>query len=318
MKTNRIIILLSSLLTGILFSGCFIIDRTAKNKAEKYPEMLAKKDDLVNLKTSEKLGGEEKLKGKIAVVRKDKEAKVAMLDRFSYDGEFSSSSPGENKEFLPAEIYARKPDEIETLIKIECRKVRDFGNYRQGGSSTTQSVEVFNVVCDVGVIDYKTATVFAKSTFGDRGAPGAIITGTSPNGEFPGKQIRDFLSGFPSTILPRTLAPPSGETLSASDLAVKTKKSMESVAQYNGKEITINGYSYISSRAAAGGAYSIFLGAKDATLIGSPTIRCGVNPPDIPDFRNLTSGDHNLTVVGTFEAQYSSGNLKNCRLVKAD
>ncbi|MGB9177885.1 MAG: hypothetical protein WCB68_01465, partial [Pyrinomonadaceae bacterium] len=156
---------------------------------------------------------------------------------------------------------------------------------------------------------------FAKSTFGDRGAPGVIITGTNASGEFPGKQIRDFLIGFPSTILPRTLATPSGETLSASDLAAKLKKSPESVAQYNGKEITVNGYSYISSIAAHGGDYSISLGAKDADL---PHVRCGVNPPDIADFRNLKTGDHNLTVVGIFEAQPSLANIKNCRLIKAD
>lgn len=101
--------------------------------------MVAKKDELALLPTAEKLGKTPVIKGKIAIVTNSDG--TLYLDRFSQEGEafFSDASiPVETSQnFLPADLYAKNPQEIETLIKIDCVTKKDQAlytkSYRCGG-----------------------------------------------------------------------------------------------------------------------------------------------------------------------------------------
>lgn len=219
MNYGQISIRLMPFLICILLAGCSLARLSTGHKAEKYPDLRAKADELANYNASEKyglekLGLEERIKGKIAIVRKDKDAPRASLDRFSGDGEFSTAEPGQSAGFLPPEMYAKRPDEIETLIKLQCHDDTTFGTYGQPGSYSGETHEFKNVVCDVSLIDYKKATLLAKHTFGDHSAPSTIVTGTNKNGGFPGAEIQHYLMSLPNDVMSRALATPSGETLS--------------------------------------------------------------------------------------------------------
>lgn len=328
MKHTQIIALSVSLLISALFSGCsrlfsaFNSSKPAKAAGE-YAELIGKKEELANLVTTETLSSDAKLKGKIAIVVKDADGRIT-LDRFSRYGEFTDSGEYTASALLPRDIYAKRPDEIETLIKIGCQKKKDSAHYaeRNSPSSRADLQEYENIICDVEVVDYKTATVVAKREVGDTGAPVVLYGGAKDNPKFPGEQIKEFLISFQSTLLPVTLATPTGEVLSALDLATKVEKSKESVSQYDGKEITVNGYAYISSSRRSDIDYSLSLGKKDylTASTGSPvTLPCFVDPQDRASFATLKSGQyHNLTVVGAFESSYSRASLKHCRLVKAE
>lgn len=167
---------------------------------KEFAAMIAKKGELAALATSEKLSKLPTIKGKIAIVRNSDGDVV--VDRFSEDGATFDSDPpipvGETwSNFLPAELYAKTPDEIETLIKIDCVTKKDEALYTKGDSTTAEPKIYEYVICDVGLVDYKTATLFAKKRAG-KNVPPSRITG-STIARHPWLEIAEFLRSAANT-----------------------------------------------------------------------------------------------------------------------
>jgi hypothetical protein len=162
--------------------------------------MVAKKGELSALATSEKLSKTPKIKGKIAIVQ-NSDGNIT-IDRFSDDGATFDSDPpipvGETwSNFLPATLYAKTPDEIETLIKIDCVTKQDEALYTRENSDHTEPKIYKYVICDVGLIDYKTATVYARKQAG-KNVPPSRITG-STIARHPWLEIADFIRSAANT-----------------------------------------------------------------------------------------------------------------------
>ena len=161
--------------------------------------MMAKKDELAALATTEKLSPKPEIKGKIAIVR-DSNGSIT-LDRFHDSGAaFYTDLPVAGEiyhNFLPPELYARNPDEIETLIKINCLTKKDSALYTNSNSSKTEMMDYDYVICDIAFVDYKTATVFAKKQVGKNEAPNVINKSTY--GKTPGREIADYLQSIAGT-----------------------------------------------------------------------------------------------------------------------
>jgi len=142
--------------------------------------MVAKKEELSKFATTEKLSKTPKIKGKIAIVR-NSDGDIA-IDRFSEDGATFDTTPTITVEtfnnFLPAEIYAKTPDEIDTLIKIDCVTKKDEALYSDFNSNREEMKIYEYVICDVGIVDYKTATLIGKKQVGRNEPPRRIDSRT--------------------------------------------------------------------------------------------------------------------------------------------
>ena len=60
---------------------------------------------------------------------------------------------------------ALKPDEIETLIHLNCHQGKAIGRFVSKSSGKT--VPAFGMTCKVSIIDYKSLTTIAQKTFED-------------------------------------------------------------------------------------------------------------------------------------------------------
>ena len=160
--------------------------------------MIARKNDLASLPTSEKLSKTPAIKGKLAIVRKtDGEVTV---DRFSEDGSiFDTDAPipmETYSNFLPVDLYARTPEEIETLIKIDCVTKKDEALYTNSNSLKDEPRFYEYVICDIGLVDYKTATLIAKKQVGKNVPPKVINSRTVAR--HPWREITEYLRSFPN------------------------------------------------------------------------------------------------------------------------
>lgn len=256
------------------------------------------------------------LNGKIAIVRKVPADVQPQLDRFSGGGEFHSS-PDDG--LLPAEIYAHDLAELDTLIKIDCSKSNELGSYKDmsNGSQTYRKFDTQE--CHVGIIDYKNNASQYEGTFRTGGAPEfTSASGDAGSATFPQKEIKNYLVSFASTLKPPVNASPSGDSVQAADLAGRFRKSPQSVSEYEGKMITVKGYSSILLGVMDHTPmFSVSIGAKDNLSKSLPTVICYPRPEDTPAFTRLKKGDYNLTVVGTFKATPSFAILEQCKLVDA-
>ena len=160
--------------------------------------MLAKKEELAALPTTEKLSKKPAIKGKIAIVRNSDGDTT--LDRFDDDGStfFTDPTiPGETySNFLPADLYAKHPDEIQTLIKINCVTKKAEALYSDLKTSKEELKFYEYVICDLGLIDYKTSTVIAKKQVGKSDPPKVINNRTVAR--HPWIEISEFLKSFPN------------------------------------------------------------------------------------------------------------------------
>jgi hypothetical protein len=62
---------------------------------------------------------------------------------------------------LTRENIATKPDEIDTLVRITCTKGRRIGDYP---AERRAPIPAYGIQCLVDVMNYKTATIFARET----------------------------------------------------------------------------------------------------------------------------------------------------------
>ena len=162
--------------------------------------MAAKKDELALLPTTDKLSKTPAIKGKIAIVT-NSDGKI-YLDRFSEDGEaFFTDAPlpvETSRNFLPAALYAKSPDEIETLIKIDCVTKKDEALYTNSNLKEEMMVYEY-VICEIKFVDYKTATVVAKKEVGKNVPPKVINDRTiSLN---PWREICEYVRSAKTTAL---------------------------------------------------------------------------------------------------------------------
>ena len=142
--------------------------------------MVARKGELSALPTTEKLSKKPAIKGKIAIVR-NSDGDIT-IDRCAEDGSAFDSDPtipGETyNNFLPVELYAKTPEEIETLIKIDCVTKKNEALYSDLNSSREELKFYEYIICDIGIVDYKTATLTAKKQVGKSDPPKMIDSRT--------------------------------------------------------------------------------------------------------------------------------------------
>jgi hypothetical protein len=147
---------------------------------KEFAAMVGKKAELSALPTSEKLSKNPAIKGRIAIVRNSDGDVV--VDRFSEDGatfDTDPTIPGETyNNFLPADLYAKTPDEIDTLIKINCVTKKDEALYTNSNSNKDEPMFYEYVICDIGLVDYKTSTLYARKQAGKNVAPKVINSRT--------------------------------------------------------------------------------------------------------------------------------------------
>lgn len=159
MKKTSKNLLVSLVIVCFLVLGCGLM-----SKKEVRPEMWSKPDVLCNFSATEKLISDAKVTGKIALVSKD--STYYYPNRCNIDGYFNDPSKGivEVTTYFPEEMYATKPEEIDTLIKIENKKGNLLNSFvSEGGYELSgHIVRVYSRFIDISIIDYKTSTVIAK------------------------------------------------------------------------------------------------------------------------------------------------------------
>lgn len=315
MKIKFIVAILTLAAAGLL-SGCGIVSKLAGNSSASgaYSALLSKKEELAAFQPNGAPSGKEtpKIKGKVAIVKKESSGQ-AELDRFNWEGKFSDEAVGDKSRFYPPEVYAKNPEEIETLIKIECREHIGSDYYKANRSSSSELQEFRKTICDVSVIDYKTKTLLAKVQKGDESAPGAITLGEGGDSYYQVfKEIADYLKGIPLELLPRAKPTPGGETIAAADIIKSYKKSKESVTGYQDKELTVTGWGSLSK------TYNSILLYGNEKGQGADYVSCKIAPNDMADFAEIKEYEkHKFTVVGKFDAKYTL-NLEQCRLINAE
>lgn len=171
MKRNELAIVLAFLIAAQFFSGCAAASR--KN------DFAARADELMFLAVTEKLDDAMKIKGKIALVEEYPSTPLS-LEGFKPDGSVDRLS----QYFFSPEKKAQTRDEIDTLVKVVCRKGRPIGN---------STKEIYANECDVHVIDFKTKTLFNKKKFENSIIPaGTTLTVVPP----PSEEIKLHLRGL--------------------------------------------------------------------------------------------------------------------------
>ena len=196
MKKQRIFIGSVCLLSLLFLISCSHLSGSGSKQAEapkEFAAMLGKKDELATLPTTEKLAKKPEIKGKLVLVWSSNG--VSSLDRFHESGEaFFTDMPVQGEiyaHFLPPDMYAKRPEEIETVIKVSCSTQKDTALYTKSDTSKVEPLEYEYQLCDIQIIDYKTATVVAKKHVGKNEAPTLINSKTYA--KTPGREIADYL-----------------------------------------------------------------------------------------------------------------------------
>ena len=172
MKRKWSLILSIVLLTGTLSAGCGGAKKQLAGKAQ----------ELMDTPVTEKLDAGARIGGKVAVVETYPNTPVS-LEGFHDDGTVDSLSAY----FFSPRRKAQAIDEIDTLVKVICRK---------GDAIVGSSPAVYASVCDVSLIDFKTKTLFAKKSFENN----SLLNGTSPKNPdiayTPSEDIKAYLRAF--------------------------------------------------------------------------------------------------------------------------
>lgn len=316
-KSVTAIILLAA--TGLV-SGCGILNKLARNSsasAGAYSALLSKKEELANFQPSGELSGNAtpKIKGKVVIVKKEGSGQ-AELDRFNWEGKFSDEpAGGKSSRFYPPEVYAKKPEEIDTLIKIECREHKGSDYYKKSSPGSSSELQSFaKTICDVSVIDYNAKTLLAKVQKGDESAPGAITLGEGGDSFYKVmEEIANYLKSIPLELIPRVKATPSGEVIAVAEIAKLFKNSKESISQYQDKEMTVTGWGTLSK------TYNSILLYGSQRQSGVDYISCKIDPSDLADFAEIREYEmYKFTVIGKFDTKNHLMNLEQCRFINAE
>lgn len=312
------IILLSTF--TLLFSGCAVIKKLSGNSTGAYSALLSKKQELADFQptndTPASSSGNQtpQVKGKVVIVKKEGGAEP-QLDRFDSEGKFSEDPVGNGKSslFYPPEVYAKTPEEIGTLIKIECDEKEGSDYYKAvNGNSPSQRQSFLKTICDVSVIDYKTKSLLAKVQKGDTSAPGTITLGEGGNSYYETfKEIKDYLTGLPLELIQKAKPTPNGEVIPVAELVKLFKKSKESISRYQDKEITVNGWGLLT---ASHDGFFLY----DSEKRSGDSVMCKIEPADAAGFAGVKEFEtQKFTVIGKFDGKITM-TLENCRLIAAE
>ena len=173
MRRNGPLILSLLLLAGGLSAGCGGSTKKA---------LAGKAKELMDTQAAERLDPGAKISGKIAVVE-TYPGGTTSLEGFHADGAVDNLSAF----FFSPRRKAQSVEEIDTLVKVNCRK----GDAIAGSSPT-----MYASVCDVSLIDYKTKTLFARKRFEND----TTFNGVSPSdpslARTPSEEIKTYLREF--------------------------------------------------------------------------------------------------------------------------
>ena len=173
MRRNGALILSILLLVGAVPAGC----GGGAKKA-----LAGKAEELMNTQAAEKLDPAARISGKVAVVEIYPNMPVS-LEGFNADGTIDGLSAF----FFSPRRKAQSVEEIETLVKVNCRK---------GGAISGSSPTMYASECDVSLIDFKTKTLFAKKRFENN----STLNGVSPSNpnlaRTPSEEIKAYLREF--------------------------------------------------------------------------------------------------------------------------
>jgi hypothetical protein len=294
--------------------GCGFAGKLTEPKVVKYTEMNGKLQELLDVSYQDKAETVE-LKGKVAIAIRPDENNPAYLDRFGSDGTFNEVTG-----LLPPEMYAKKPDEIESLIVIACDSSTESDVYKDG-TYNTRSVTFQKLDCQTDVYDYKAKKLMASAALSSGGKsntislrPGQDVVKT----EFPTEQIQKFLDKIPSSSNPSILAQPGGATVQLEELIEKNGGAKKGIAdKYNGQRITTSGFVLIHNP--ADNRYEFDLVYVDLEHNGGH-ISChrSLDEGVAPAFGSLKKGDNKLTITGILKADNYTAKIENCKLVSAE
>jgi hypothetical protein len=170
-KSTKIVAL--TILTCFLMSGCSLLGRLSGGRTS---TMWSKPDVLCDYPTTDKLASGAKIAGKIALVTKNFTVNPSNC---YLDGHFNDPSKGAvtGTKFFPEEMYATKPEEIDTLIKVETKRGDLLNSFSTDG---VNRVKVYSSLIEISVIDYKASAVIAKERFEFKEFPRGESSGSIP------------------------------------------------------------------------------------------------------------------------------------------
>jgi len=144
--------------------------------------LAGKAGELMNTQAAERLDPGARIQGKVAVVEAYPNT-PASLEGFHADGTVDHLSAF----FFSPRRKAQSVEEIETLVKVNCRK---------GGAIAGSSPTSYASQCDVSLIDFKTKTLFARKKFENN----STFNGVSPSdpslARTPSEEIKAYLREF--------------------------------------------------------------------------------------------------------------------------
>lgn len=109
----------------------------------------------------------------------------------------------------------------------------------------------------------------------------------------------------------------SGKPVSVATLTGEYEESNAAVrSKYDGKEITIRGYTAIAARMPRAGDDQGLLGLEEKGREGARQVNCWFSKNQATEFSKIKGGEH-LTVKGIFNGE-AGVELKFCKLVKVD
>lgn len=173
MRRNVTLILSILLLASALSAGC----AGGTKKA-----LAGKAEELMNTQATEKLDPGARINGKVAVVEAYPNT-PASLEGFHADGTFDQLSAF----FFSPRRKAQSVEEIDTLVKVNCRKGEAIA-----GSSPTR----YASLCDVSLIDFKTKTLFASKRFENNLASNGVSPSDPSLARTPSEEIKAYLREF--------------------------------------------------------------------------------------------------------------------------
>lgn len=173
MRRNAPLTLSILLLAGALLAGC----GGGAKKA-----LAGKAEELMNTQAGERLDPGARIQGKVALVERSPNGSLS-LEGFHADGTTDHLSAF----FFSPQRKAQSVEEIETLVKVDCRQ-----GDRIAGSSPT----MYASLCDVSLIDFKTKTLFAKKSFENKTTFDGVSASKQDVARSPAEEIKAYLREF--------------------------------------------------------------------------------------------------------------------------
>lgn len=162
-----------------------------------YKVMGDKATEIGNTPTTVALDSKAAIRGKIAIVnRKYDFTEDFYIEGFNAYGTAFATDYDLDRWGIKKEEIAATPDEIDTLVRIKCKRGKKIGQYGSGGTS----IPAYAIVCDVALIDFKSAVVFAQKTFTNSEMMDSITASSTKKEDValqPVAEIGKYLKKFP-------------------------------------------------------------------------------------------------------------------------